>query len=370
MKILIFGGTGVLSYDFTKKAIDEGNEVTIVNRGKKNNDFNDKANCIFADIRNENIDKLRETICITKYDLVVDYLSYDKNHVAKMLDVIDGYYGCYVFISTAMIYKAKEDGSSISEEDATVYGKWDYADKKSDAESYLKSRINNYIIIRPYITYGKTRIPFQMAPDQYYYTLIKRIKDKMPIPLYNEGNMKCNITSTLDFAEVFYRLINEKTAIGNSYNIVNSTVLTWKEVYLTVCNELGVEPNYYNITDSQVNKYLPEYYDSLKCGKGIDYYFDNKKVIDTIGGYSFKINIQDGIKRSIEYYMQNEKAQGIDYRWDGRMDYAYKKVTGKICKKTPCEGNVEKSTNKSSYYFMQTKIGRVLYKYLKKNAYE
>ena len=35
MNILILGGSGILSSDFTKYCLDSGNEVYIVNRGKR-----------------------------------------------------------------------------------------------------------------------------------------------------------------------------------------------------------------------------------------------------------------------------------------------------------------------------------------------
>ena len=47
MKILILGGSGILSTDFTHLCLDNNNMVCIVNRGKKNNvyRFSRKTNC-------------------------------------------------------------------------------------------------------------------------------------------------------------------------------------------------------------------------------------------------------------------------------------------------------------------------------------
>lgn len=370
MKILIIGGTGVLSYDFTKTVIDNGNEVYLLNRGKTSSDFIDNCNFINADIRNEGVEVLRKKLNSNVYDVVVDFLSYDSLQIQKTIEVLYDCYKNYVFISTAMVYRASSKEENIDESSPVAKGIWDYADKKIDAENYVINNVNNYLIIRPYITYGESRIPYQMAPDRYYYTLIKRIMDEKPVPLVNEGVAFCSLTNTVDFANILYRLIISDDNYNEIYNIVSDEVVRWRDVYNCICSILNVKPNVFSMNLDEVGKYLPEYYDSLRCGKGTDYIVSGKKAEDAIGGYSYSITMEQGIKRSLKYYIENAERQGIDYRWDGRIDYAYKKITNKVCKIHPIKGNKEKSTNIGAYYFMQNVLLRKIYKFVKKSLYE
>ena len=94
-----------------------------------------------------------------------------------MLDVVSNKCKQYIFISSATVYKEKNNHHYI-ESDEIGNDKWDYCLEKSECEWYLKNHRETlgcqYSIIRPYVTYGKTRFPFQIAPIEYY-TIINRI---------------------------------------------------------------------------------------------------------------------------------------------------------------------------------------------------
>lgn len=73
MKILILGGSGILSTDFTHLCLDNNNMVCIVNRGKKTMFIDSRAKLIVADLRADTINQLKEKLCTQKYDVVVDF---------------------------------------------------------------------------------------------------------------------------------------------------------------------------------------------------------------------------------------------------------------------------------------------------------
>ena len=58
MKILIVGGTGVISYAVVNEAVKHGIEVTCINRGKsKSQKLPSCVNVFIADYKNENLIK-------------------------------------------------------------------------------------------------------------------------------------------------------------------------------------------------------------------------------------------------------------------------------------------------------------------------
>ena len=83
MNILILGGTGVLSTDFTKRVLDAGCQTTIVNRGRRKAFLDERARLICADLRSEDQMQLRKEIVDIDYDAVVDFLSYRPEHLEK-----------------------------------------------------------------------------------------------------------------------------------------------------------------------------------------------------------------------------------------------------------------------------------------------
>ena len=78
---------------------------------------------------------------------------------------------------------------------------WSYSLNKSRCEEYLRRTDVNYTIIRPYVTYGESRLPFQLIPDGFHYTLLERIKNDKPVALLDGGSAVCTLTNTVDFAK-------------------------------------------------------------------------------------------------------------------------------------------------------------------------
>ena len=67
MKILMIGGTGIISSEICSLSIERGHDVTIVNRGKRKSLINEKAHLIVADVRQESAEqiKMKDLNCFT-----------------------------------------------------------------------------------------------------------------------------------------------------------------------------------------------------------------------------------------------------------------------------------------------------------------
>ncbi|GEA30034.1 NAD-dependent epimerase/dehydratase family protein [Clostridium diolis] len=349
MKILIIGGSGILSTDFTKKCLDENNDVYLVNRGKRKEFIDERANLIIADWRLESVDELKRKINLRKYDVVVDFLSFTVDQMKKTLSVIYKKFSQYIFISSATAYIKRNENEIISENTPVGNEKWDYAYNKSLCEKYLKDQDINYTIIRPYVTYGDSRIPFQIIPDGFNFTLIQRIIEDKPIVLLDGGSAICTLTHTIDFSEVLYKLLCNRNAYKEEFHITSTYTYTWREVYETLCEILRRKSKMFSISLEMVEKYIPEYYQILKGDKGSNMRFDNTKVMKAIEGYEFSISLSDGLRKSVNYFLENKKMQSIDYKWDGKIDYFIKK---EIHYSTECIKGRNLYSNKVVFYYI------------------
>lgn len=351
MNLLIIGGSGILSTDFTKKVLDEKQSVWLVNRGHKVQFLDSRAHLILADIRQEKINMLRKKISSQKYDVIVDFLSFEPAHVEKILQVAAGLFKQYIFISSATVYVKENENEIITERNKIGNKKWEYSYKKVLCEEYLKTTNVCYTIVRPYVTYGKSRIPFQIIPDGYHYTLLARIKAGKPILLYNGGEAVCTLTHTKDFAEILYHLLLNPHAFKENFHITSNERQTWKDVYFMICEIMQVEPNYVSATSEQIKKYLPESYEVLQGDKGTNMIFDNRKVLNVIPEQNyFQTTLKDGLTDSINYFIEHEQMQGIDFRWEGRVDYLIKRILGKTG--LVCLPNTNAYSNKKILYYI------------------
>ncbi len=321
MKILILGGTGILSTDFTKKCIDEENDVYMLNRGIHNKFLDARAKYIIGDLRSEDVSMLRAKVKHEYFDVVIDFLSFSPEQLDKSLSMLEGLYKQYVFISSATVYDKK--GFDTIKEDVTPLGNrnWTYAYNKSLCEYFIRKKNINYTIIRPYVTYGCSRIPFQIIPDGYNYTLLYRIMENKPVALLDNGSAMCTLTNTIDFANILYKLLGNNNAYREAFHITSKDCVSWRYVYLAYCKILNKVPKMVSVTNDDIWRFMPDYYQILTGDKGTNWIFDISKVMKAIGGYKFTIKLNDGLKSSVNYYLSHIDMQGIDYRWEGKMDY-------------------------------------------------
>lgn len=366
MKILILGGSGILSTDFTEYALNMDNELYILNRGKrKANIEGSNVHHIIADLRSEDVETLTDKISLELFDVVVDFLSFNVEQLKKTLEIVSGRFKQFVFISSATAYRKSNVDEIITEKTEIGNKNWDYAFQKAECECYLRTMDFNYTIIRPYVTFGVTRIPFPIIPDGYHYTLLERIEEEKPVILYNNGEAICTLTSTKDFAVILYNLLLNEKAFQEDFHITSPFRVSWKEVYETYCKILDRKPNAISVSIEQIDKYMPEFSAILKGDKGVNMCFDNSKVMHAIGGYTFEISLFDRLKTSVEYFKSNQFMQGIDYKWDGRCDYLIKKEYGITLK--PLNRSYKKNSNSVVwYYIMSVTIVRFMFDKLKR----
>ena len=352
MKILIIGGSGILSTDCTRKCLDAGHTVYMINRGKRTAFLDDRATLIIADWRNESEDQLTEKLECYQFDVVIDFLSFNVEQLKKTLRIVKERVQQFIFISSATAYQNVDDGVKITEDTAIGNDKWSYAYNKSKCEEYLVQTDVNYTIIRPYVTFGDSRIPFQIIPDGYHFTLLARIIEEKPVLLYNNGDAICTLTTTRDFAEVLLRLLLNPKAYQEAFHITSNNVQTWREVYTEICSFLNKPSHQISLTQNDVHRYFPEF-ESILCGdKGRNMVFDNSKILSVVGQNVFQTNLRTGLESSIKYYLEHAYMQGVDYKWDGKCDYFLRKRGG--IKVFPLKEYCKEKSNSKLYYYLMT----------------
>ena len=367
MRILVIGGTGVLSTDVVSKMLNEGNEVYLLNRGTRKNLIDPRATLLVGDVRNLSSEKLRKIISVVPdYDVVADFLSFNVEQLKKTLSYTDGLFKQFFFISSATAYKKSSEDEVITENTPIGNEAWSYAYNKSLCEEYLRKSDINFTIIRPYVTFSKIRIPFQTYTETYYYTLIARIKAGKPFPLYKEGENHCTITYSYDFANLFYGLVMNPKAFRNAYHLTSSGRYTWREIYETLCRILDCPVKVYDISLDEVKKYVPEYYETLLGDKGTNMVFDNSKVLADIGGYEFKYNLEDGLREAVDYITSHQKLCPVDQKWEGEMDYFLRKRYHVKDLKRINEGSNNSFKEKMKYSIMSSNILRPMYNFYRK----
>lgn len=189
MKILIIGGTGVLSSAVTVEAMKQGIAVTMINRGRRK--MPEDIELIKADMNDQStiVSKLGDR----NFDAVIDFLCYTDAQTEKSVKLYSNYTKQYFYISSCAVYDTSTlNGQMADEESKKVLPIWKYSVDKWESEQKLRALLDGtdvkYTIIRPSVTYGNTRIPYGiMPPYGYHWTLCARILADKPIITWNGG---------------------------------------------------------------------------------------------------------------------------------------------------------------------------------------
>lgn len=324
MKVLLIGGTGVISTAVVQKCIKDKVDLTCINRGKTRPQYDVTSIKVFnADINNES--SMTDFFLENSFDVIVDFICFNKKQLIQHLALYINSVKQIIFISTDSIYKVQHKEKTVYREDNEQGNDiWNYSTGKIDCESYLikKCKQHNvyYTIIRPSITYGNTRIPFGFAPAiGYHYSMIYRLLNHKPLPLWNNGDNVTTMMRVEDFADNIVSLFGNSQAYNDAFNISGDNYASWSDIICIMAKRYNVSPITMNLPVDYILKYYPEKRGEFLVDRAYDHIVDNSKV-KAISGLKDKYNIEQGINITLDFYEKHNGFLGVDYEYDGKID--------------------------------------------------
>lgn len=324
MNILLIGGTGVLSSAVMNHAIEHGFTVFILNRGNRPSLIHPKAILLKADIRNRK--EVEASIGNRKFDVVADFLSYQKRELAKVLNIFKNRCKQFFFVSSCAVYKEPDLDGYYRETSLVGNDSWNYGIHKQKCEEYLKKVCSEikltYTIVRPAMTYGDTRIPYHIMPAYgWHWSIVARILHHKPIPYWDNGTGVTTVTHVSDFAFGFVGLFLNPKASNETFHITSDTCNTWSQIIECVGEIIEEKPVCVDVSKEFFANKLPLYKQQILGGRAREEKYDNSKIKKAVPGFECRINLKDGLMQTIKYYRENNYLKGIDYKWDADMDY-------------------------------------------------
>lgn len=312
-KVLILGGTGRMSAKLTELCIQNGDDVTIANRGKRgmSSTFYPVKKLVFDRFdREETLNNLSGT----KWDVIFDCSCYAPQCMEYLLSCVE--VDRYIYISSFESYVyTKKSGINVKEDDVPLIGvksesytdPKDYGLGKYQSEVFL---VNNY----PDLNYAIVRPPFVMSEEEDYGdslssrvgVYVDAIVNKRKI---NEKNLDCrySFTDSLDEANFLYFLagMNFKGVV----NFASQGDVSMKEVVSYVERLTGKKAIYDKDTKPYPFTYHPEL--TLDLTKCFSLGYKPYKLNDWLNGGE-----KDKVHRYIDHYMGTaEVLRDYTYTW-------------------------------------------------------
>src|SRR5689334_15579627 len=105
MHVLIVGGTRFVGYELVGRLLAAGDMGTILNRGTHPDPFGERVERLRAD---RTTPELEQVLDGRSFDAAIDFAAYTGEDVARIVRLLDGRVGHYIFISSGQVYLVRE----------------------------------------------------------------------------------------------------------------------------------------------------------------------------------------------------------------------------------------------------------------------
>jgi len=325
MKVLLIGGTGIISTDISLLASQrEDIDLCLLNRGSLPQFVPAGVTTIQADINDA--EAVREKIRGMTFDVVADFISYTVDSLDRKLDIFRGCCTQYIFISSCAAYRYPPSFMVQTEANSAVGNpEWTYGMNKALceqrlAEEYAQSGLH-YTIVRPAYTYNNIRILQPYTINHWRsWTVAQRLLQGKPYVLQDDGQQLCTATHASDFAKAFVGLWGNPAAMNEAFHITSSDYLTWKRVAELTAEALGVTPRFCFAPAAHLCQVFGESAGEKIMATAHHAVYDSAKVRAAVPEFVCTIPFAEGLKRTLQFYLDHPEYQKIDEKWDRDFD--------------------------------------------------
>ncbi|PKL26708.1 MAG: NAD-dependent dehydratase [Spirochaetae bacterium HGW-Spirochaetae-3] len=318
MRLLVIGGTGNISYEFTEASIARGFDTIILTRGTRS--APDGASVIMADASIP-----AEVVSATKgmtFDAVVDFLCYEPDRAASSVEAFNGRTGQYVFISSASAYQKPPLSHVIDERTPLMNPFWAYSRDKIACERVFmdayRSRGFPVTIVRPSHTYGRTWIPTAFVSSDF--TVAARMLAGKEIIVPGDGQSLWTLTHARDFAVGLVGLLGRAEAVGEAFTIAGDETHTWDAIHRIVGDALGARPRIVHVPSEFIAAVDAAMGERLLGDKAYSAVFDCSKLRRLVPEFRTTVPLERGIIESVEWRRADPSRMAVDGLMDERIE--------------------------------------------------
>ncbi len=315
---LFLGGTGIISSACTKRALTQGFEVFVLNRGTSTTrPIPEGVQSLVGDLSDPA--SFRAGLGDREFDVVADFRAFTPADVTSRLDVLEGRMGQYVFISSASAYQTPPGRLPVRESTPLRNPFWQYSRDKIACEDLLvaayRERGLPMTIVRPSHTYDRTSVPFDGG-----WTVPDRMRRGKEIVVHGDGTSLWTLTHHTDFARGFVGLLGHPRTIGDAFHITSDDVLTWNQIAQALAAALGVEARIVHVPSDAIAAADPEWGAALLGDKAHSMVFDNAKLRSVVPDYVATVPFEQGAREIVAWHDADPSRKVVDTRYDKLMD--------------------------------------------------
>jgi nucleoside-diphosphate-sugar epimerase len=327
MKILIIGGTGLISVSITKYLLDRGEDVTLFNRGISTLPLDPRAKVIHGD-RTDYPAFENQMHAAGLFDVVMDMVGYAPEDGPSVVRAFGGRTGHFIFCSTVDVYRKPALRYPYTE--GEPYGGLnDYSRNKVILEKTLREAESRgeliLTIIRPAYTYGESRGPVHPAGGSTMF--LDRIMKGKPVIIHGDGSSFWAACHRDDVARTFVAAAGQPRTFGRSYHVTGEEWMTWDIYTQRIAEAVGApDPRIVHIPSDVLMKVNPQRYAIVGENFQFNNIFDNTSAKMDLD-FRYTIPWKEGVRRMAAWLEANHQLENSDNdpyedllieRWEAR----------------------------------------------------
>lgn len=300
LRVLVVGGTGLISTAITKRLLELGHDVTHFNRGKSPVRIDGVVTTLRGD-RNNPAD-LVTLSGAGEWDAAIDMCCYHPDQLEGMAAALRGRVGQLVFCSTVDVY-AKPAARFPLTEASLRASRTEYGRNKAACEDRLHQMGTEgwyaSTVLRPSCTYGEGGVVVHTFGWGTWF--LRRLEQGLPVVVFGDGTSLWSWCHVDDAAVAFCGALGNRLAHGESYHFASDEWLTWEQSVHTVAQVLGAPaPSVVHVPVEWLHALVPqESAISVENFSWPNVYDCSKAARDL--GFKTTVSLEEGMLRTIDH---------------------------------------------------------------------
>lgn len=314
MKVLIIGGTGLISTAITRYLVERGDDVTIYNRGKQKADIPDEVKRMVGDRRDYATFEAQMAGAGT-FDCVIDMIGFVPEETESDVRAFRGRTGQFIFCSTIDVYTKPANCYPITEDaERQPAPSFPYAFHKGKCERILEEAHEcgdfPLTIIRPAHTYGEGRgLVHPFAGGNHFFDRIRKGK---PIIIHGDGSSLWAACHRDDVGRAFTNAVGNQKTYGKSYHVTSEEWMTWDQYHQGIAEAIGAPPpKIVHIPTDLLGKVFPKTAEWLVENFQYNNIFDNTAAYTDLD-FQYTIKWQEGVRRIVVWLDEHDQIENSD----------------------------------------------------------
>ncbi len=327
MKVLVLGGTGVISRNIVSRLLANNCEVAVYNRGSRKLAFAGEGERIVGDRQNR--EQFEAAMQSRRFDAVIDMICFNAQDAQSTLRAFRGNTGHLVMTSSVAAYKRPyhtvptvEDAEELWDDPAFGYAYHKAAMERCLAKAAKEEKLP-LTIIRPSLTYGPGAANIGVLRQNY--GIIDRIRKGKPLVMFGDGTTPWSWTFAPDLARGYVSILGNPKTFGKAYHVCSEERRIWEDVYLEFGRIVGVEPKIVHVPSAVLQKAAPNLCGHLFWEKSHAGLFDNSKFRAVVPGFTCNITLSQGLRMIAEWF--ETEANIVDPEKDALEDQLVGRMT-------------------------------------------